>query len=705
MSVVSSTHADWLAPMLTVARHYRLDVSEESVRVALAWERGAPLDALIARMARQMGLGLRLVRFDAKLLDPWRLPLLVEFKDGQVGVIDKADGQGRVSVLLGDERGQAIDLTVDEMRGRASRAALLRPESSVPDARVDGYIAPYRPSWFWRLALRDWPRYGDIVVASLAANVLALATMLFSMQIYDRVVPAQSEPTLWVLFGGVLVAVVFEFMLRLARTHVADVIGKRADLKISDVVFGRALRLRNDARSKSTGSFIAQIRELESVRELVTSTSIGAVADLPFVLMFIGVLWLIGGPLVFVALAALPLIIVPGLLAQRPLARLSREGMRESALRNAMLVEAVEGIEDIKLLRAEPRFQNQWMQLNSVSADVAMQQRFVTGLLTTWTQELQSLVYAVVLLAGAFLVMKGEMTTGTLVASSILASRMMAPLAQLSSVFARWQQAKVARQGLDELMQRPIDQPERGRLLHRPALQGSYELVAAQFRYDKDAKQPALGVAALKIAAGERVAVLGRMGAGKSTLLQLLAGLQRPQEGQLLLDGVDLALIDPSDVRRDMGLLTQHARLFYGSVRENLMLGLPQASDADLLRALTLAGALPMVHTLAGGLDYMIHEGGIGLSGGQHQALLLARTLLRQPQIVLLDEPTAAFDEGTEAQVIDGLLPWLQGRTLVVATHRMAVLKWVDRILVVDGGRIAVDGSKAEVLAQLSKPR
>lgn len=702
---IAAQYQPWLEAMLNIARHYRMGVSEETIRVSLAWERGSDRDAVLQRMAAQMGLMLRFEPFTSTALDPWRLPLAVEFDDGHVAIIDKADNAGNVSVLSSGDQGLFISLTISQLRERAVRVAILRPESSVADARVDDYIKPYKPDWFWKIALRDWKRYGDVALAAVAANILALAGVIFSMQVYDRVIPAQSSSTLWVLFLGVMLAIGFEFVLRMSRSRIADLIGKRADLKITDLVFGHALRLRNDVRSKSTGTFIAQIRELEQIRELITSTTISAITDLPFVVLFLIILYMTGGPLMYIALGALPLLILPGFLAQRPLARLSNEGMRESALRNAVLVEAVQGIEDIKLLRAEPRFQNQWNQLHAVSADISIKQRHITNLLMTWTQELQSLVYAAVLLGGCYLVMSGDMTTGALVGSSILASRMMAPLAQLSSVFARWQQAKVARAGLDELMKRPVDQPESSKLLHRPLIHGQFDLSAVQFQYSDKAKTPALDIAQLNIQPGERVAILGRNGAGKSTLLQLLAGMHIPRRGSIKLDGLEMSLIDPADVRRDVGLLTQTSHLFFGTVRDNLILGRPMATDKEILQALSLSGALAMVQAQEGGLDYPIMEGGLGLSGGQKQALLLARTLIRDPRAILLDEPTAALDEFSEQQVLDNLAPWLEGRTLVVATHRLAVLKWVDRILIVEGGRIVMDGTKEHVLAQFAQQK
>ena len=536
------------------------------------------------------------------------------------------------------------------------------------------------------------------MVASLIANILALSTIIFSMQVYDRVVPSQSIPTLWVLAGGVLIAAIFEFILRISRVYLSDIIGKRADLKISDRVFGHALRIKNKERSKSTGTFISQIRELEGVRELVTSTTISAIADLPFFFLFLVIFWLIGGNLFWVMLVVVPLMIVPSLLAQRKLAALAKEGMRESSIRNAILVEAVQGIEDIKLLRAEARFQNQWNHMNEVSADISMRQRKITGWLNAWTQKLQGLTYAVVVLVGCFAVMSGDMTTGALVACSILSSRMLAPISQITGVLGRWQQAKVAKEGLDELMKKPVDRPDRSQLIHRKVINGDYEVKGMVFKYGDDDPRPSLIIPQLHIKAGEKVAILGRNGAGKSTLLQLLAGMQSPIQGKISVDGIDQSLLDPDDLRRDMGLLNQNAHLFFGTIRENLVLGAPLATDQEIVQALKITNALEIVEQKKEGLDHLVLEGGMGFSGGQKQALLLTRLLLRNPNILLLDEPTAAIDDVSEKVLIQNLKQWLKHRTLVIATHRPAVLELVDRIIVIHDGKIVKDGSRDAIL-------
>lgn len=690
----------WLQAVLTIAKHYRIEASEERLRLQLDWNPNPSSDELVTMMGRQIGLQVRASAFSPEILNPWRLPVLIAMHDGQVGVLDKLDAAGNASVQFSGDQGLAQVLTLQQLQHSIQQVYILRPEKSIPDVRIDEYVKPYESSWFWSIVLRDWKRYIDVMFASLMANILALATVLFSMNVYDRVIPAQSIPTLWVLAGGVLLAAIFEFSIRVARIYLSDIIGKRADLKISDRVFGHALRIKNKDRSKSTGTFISQIRELEGVRELVTSTTISAVADLPFFLLFLGIFWLIGGDLFWVMLAVVPLMILPGILIQKPLAKLAAEGMREGAIRNATLVEAVQGIEDIKLLRAEARFQNQWNHMNEVSAEISMRQRKLVGVVGAWTQKVQGLTFAIVVLVGCFAVMKGDMTTGALVACSILSSRMLGPIAQISGVLGRLQQAKVAKTSLDELMKKPVDQAEHAHLIHRAALHGQYELSQTLFKYAEDDAQATLAIQKLEIRAGEKIAILGRNGAGKSTLLQLLAGMQEPVQGKIKLDGVDLGLIDPADVRRDMGLLNQNAHLFFGTVRENLKLGAPLATDQDILTVLKMTGALDFVLAKKEGLDHQVLEGGAGFSGGQRQALLLSRLLLRQPNIVLLDEPTAALDDVTEKQLIDHLHTWLGQKTLVIATHRRAVLELVDRIIVLQDGKIVMDGSKQQILQQ-----
>jgi ATP-binding cassette, subfamily C, bacterial LapB len=692
----------WLQSVLIIAKHYRLESSEEHLRLQLDWNKNQSIDDILHIMSRQIGLSLKKVDFNEDVLNPWRLPILIEMQNGQIGVLAKLNAEGYASIQFSGDQGLFQTIDLETLKANAIRTYILRPEKSVADIRIDEYVKPYEESWFWSIVLRDWKRYLDIMLASLIANILGLAAVLFSMNVYDRVIPAQSISTLWVLAAGVLIATIFEFCLRVARIYLSDIIGKRADLKISDRVFGHALRIKNKERSKSTGTFISQIRELEGVRELVTSTTISAIADLPFFFLFLAIFWFIGGNLFWIMVFIAPLMVLPGFFIQKPLAKLASEGMREGAIRNATLVETVQGIEDIKLLRAESRFQNQWNHVNEVSADISMRQRKLVSVFNTWSQKIQGLAFVIVVLVGCFAVMDGSMTTGALVACSILSSRMLAPIAQISGILGRLQQAKVAKASLDALMKKPVDQVEKAHLIHRTVLNGSYALNNVVFKYNSNDEKETLSISKLQIKAGEKIAILGRNGVGKSTLLQLLSGMQEPIQGSIQLDNIDLGLIDPSDVRRDTGLLNQDAHLFFGTIRENLTLGAPLATDQEILDVLKITGALNFVLSKKEGLDYQVLEGGRGFSGGQRQTILLARLLLCQPNIILLDEPTAAIDDVSEKLLIDQLKNWIGSKTLIVATHRRAVLDLVDRIIVLHDGKVVADGTKAQILQQTS---
>ncbi|WP_151995145.1 type I secretion system permease/ATPase [Buttiauxella massiliensis] len=691
--------SNWAHAISHVAAHYRVVCSPGTIQANAPWFKDKGLLSALTQLSRQAGLSFHLLSAPELAIAQWRLPVIVDLKNGQLAVIEHFDGEDTVDICVIDNDRQTNRVALSELLPQIRFVAALRPLSALKDSRVDAYISRFSPDWLKQLVMQDWRPYGPVMFAAFLVNVLSLSGIIFSMQVYDRVIPAQSYPTLYVLASGVMLAVVFGFLLRVARGHIMDVLGKRADMRVSDRVFSHALRLRNSAVPRSTGSFISQLRELEQIREMITSSTISTIVDLPFFFMFIIVLAIIAPQLAWIAPVAAVLMVLPGILLQKKLAMLANQSAHESTLRNAVLVESVQGLEDIKLMQAENRFLQQWNSYIRITAESGLRTRQLSQGLISWGITIQSLVYAAVILFGAPLVIEGDMTTGAMVAASMLASRMIAPMANLCGVLARWQQVKAAKQGLDSIMQLPVETQRDESLVHQDIFHGHYLFENAQFRYHSDDQRIPLRITRLEIQPGERVAVLGRNGAGKSTLLQALAGGVDLVSGDVRLDNLSMTQIDMADLRRNIGFLSQNARLFYGTLRENLTLGAPHASDEAIFEVLEISGAGNFVKHLPKGLDHAIMEGGTGLSGGQRQSILLARMLLRSPNIVLLDEPTASLDDHTEREFIQRLGQWLGNRTLIVATHRVPMLELVERVLVLKEGQLVMDAPKAQALS------
>ncbi|MEG5701159.1 ABC transporter transmembrane domain-containing protein [Enterobacter hormaechei] len=666
----------WAQAFGYVATRYRVACSPGSLVAGAPWLKGKPMVPALTQLAREAGLTFQLLTADQHAINSWRLPVVVELNDGKIGVIDNFDGEDTLEVSFFDDSTHTNRLSMSAMLPAIRHVIALRPLAALKDSRVDAYISKYRPDWLYRLVMRDLRPYSWVMLAALFINVLSLSGIVFSMQVYDRVIPAQSYPTLYVLTIGVLIATLFGFVLRVARGHIMDLLGKRSDLRVSDRVFGHALRLRHSAIPRSTGSFISQLRELEQIREMVTSSTISTIVDLPFFILFVIVLAIIAPQLAWIAPVAAVIMVLPGLLLQKKLAELAKQSAHESTLRNAVLVESVQGLEDIKLMQAENRFLQQWNSYIQITAESGLRTRELTQNLISWGMTIQSLVYAGVIVVGAPMVIDGTLTTGSVVAASMLASRMIAPMATLCGVLARWQQVKAAKEGLDSIMQLPTENQREETPIRQDVLRGHYLFEQAQFRYHPEDPRMALRINRLEIKAG-----------GMD-----LAG------GELRLDNLSLPHLDVADVRRNVGFMTQNARLFYGTLRENITLGMPRATDKEIFEVLEMCGAASFVQKLPKGLDYPIMENGVGLSGGQRQSILLARMLLRDPNIVLMDEPTASLDEHTEREFIQRLGAWLGNRTLVVATHRVPVLELVERVVVLKDGMLVMDAPKAQAL-------
>lgn len=643
----------------------------------------------VPRALRRADVSARVIEWPLTQLSARMLPALLCLRDVGYLVLVRRDGDDAILLepLTG---GGELRLSLDELSGLYSGMVVVARAKSRPDARVADMAGAPAEHWLYTPLRAAWPALVQISLAAMLANLLSIGSSLFAMQVYDRVVPSDAFDTLWILASGVGLALVMDLVLRVLRAQLLDATGKRLDMALSSRLFGQALSVRLAAKPASTGVFSSQLREFDSVREFFTSTTAGTLADVPFVLLFIGLVAVIGGPLAWVPAVGAVTMLVPGLLAQGRLSRLSRQHLQESALKNAMLLESIENLEAVKATRAEGRLLQQWETLTADIASTAVQLRSWTNALMYGGAFVQQLTYAAVVVHGAYRISAGEMTVGGLVACSILASRALAPLAQLASLLARWQQVKVALEGLDRLMQSPVERPAGRQFSHRTVLTGQYQLDDVVLRYSPDGA-PALDIRTLTIAPGERVALLGNMGAGKSTLLRLLAGIGDAQQGRVSLDGLALTQIDPIDRRNAIGYLPQDTTLFHGTLRDNLNLDQRGVNDDERMATLEMVGLGPFVRQHPLGLDMPIFGSG-SLSGGQRQAIGLARLILQDPRVVLLDEPTSSFDQASEQHVINALKPWLQGRTLVLSTHKRNLLALVSRAVVLQQGRVAMDG-------------
>jgi len=555
--------------------------------------------------------------------------------------------------------------------------------------------------WFWGEFTKYRRQITEIMVGSLVANLLAVAVALFSLQVYDRVIPHQSQATLWVLTMGVLLAIGLEAALKLARARLTDVAGRQIELSVQKNLMQRLIGMRSDKRPLPPSGLFAAMREFGSVREFFTSSTIATLADVPFIAVFLLLVGSIAGPIVWAILAGGILMLLPAYFMQKRMIALTRATQGANAKAGRLLHEVVTELDTLKTQRGEEKMMQVWQELNELSSNSTAEQRRLASMLTFWSQGVQQATYITAVVLGTFMVFAGEFTVGTIIATGILTSRTLAPLTQFAGTLARWGNVKTALEGLDTIAHAPQEKETERTYLRRETISGNFNLSEIGFRYEDDGA-PILDIPGISISQGQRVAVLGANGSGKSTLLKLLSGLYAPQKGRVQVDGTDMGQIDPRDLRRNIGYLSQEVRLLSGTLRDNLNLTMLERDDERLLAALDFAGLGPFVRGHHKGLDMEIHDGGTGLSIGQRQSIGWSRLWLQNPGVVLLDEPTAALDQALEAALVTRLGTWLHGRTAVIATHRMPILQLTNRTMILQAGRMVVDGPRDEVLAHIA---
>ena len=688
-----------LALLAFLARAFDHPFSETALNASLPAGLDLSHPADLSRALAALGLKSRLISARAQQIDPAVLPCILFQKDGRTSIlVDVSSDLRTFTIVEPSEPSLRIDVPLRDFRRRFTDKRLL-----ITSLRAETRLDPGQPSeraWFWRPVLDNWTGWTQVFFAALCLNLLTLALPLFVMNVYDRVVPNLAFVTLWTLTIGVGIALGLELLLRALRSAVLERIAARVDLRVAATLFEQAMNIRLMARPG--GAKVANtIRDFESVRDFFGSASFVALIDLLFIGVFIAALFFVVGPLAWLPLLAIPIVLVLGLFAQLPLRRSATQSQALAAQRHIVLVEGLNGIEAIKSLNGEATMQREWENAIAASARIGGQTRFWSGLATSGTQLVQQAVSVGIIVLGVFLLSEGQITLGALIAANILAGRVLAPLAAIAQTIFRTHYALSSMSALTDLMALPRERDPTGSQSSFQVTSGAVAFDEVVFRYPR-AEHPALRGVSFDIKPGETVALLGRVGSGKTTTGKLMNGLLQPESGTILIDGQSIAQYDPAELRDGVGYLTQDPELFTGTLRENMMIGAPQASEDEMLHALYLAGLDAFVASSSEGLDMHIGDRGNRLSGGQKQGVALARLLLRDTSTLFLDEPTNAMDQQMEAAVTARLGGLRDGtRTLIFCTHRMSLAALADRFIVIDQGRIVLDGPRSAVLEQL----
>ena len=698
-------HDPLLACLVELTRLHGRPSTRAALSAGLPLEKGCLTPSLFARAATRAGLSSKIVRRPLDAIDNALLPVILLLKGDQACVLLGWDESENVASLLFPETGQGeVSLSREALNERYLGIALfVRPRFSF-DARTPEVGKVAERHWFWGALIEQGPVYRDVIGAALLINLFALVMPLFSMNVYDRVVPNNATDTLWMLALGVSLVIGMDFVMRLLRGHFVDLASARIDVKLSALIMERVLGMRIETKPASVGSFASNLRSFESVRDFIASASVTALIDFPFALIFLLVIAWISWPLVLIPIIGLIVGLIYAYIIQHKMHELSETTYRASAQRNATLIESLTALETIKTQGAEGVVQNKWEGTTAFLARSSAQLRLLSASATNGAAAITQVVNVLLVIAGVYLIQERLLTMGGLIAVTMLGGRAIAPLGQAVGLLMQFQNAQMSLSTLNKLMEQPVERPESAAFIHRPELQGEIEFRNVSFNYPGQG-EAALQNISLRIAPGEHVVVIGRTGSGKTTLQKLMLGLYQPSDGVVRIDGIDLRQLDPADLRRNVGFVGQDATLFYGTLRENISIGAPYADDSAIVAAAEVAGLSQFVNRHPKGFDMMIGERGESLSGGQRQEVAIARAVLMEPPVLFFDEPTSAMDFSTEHGFKERLKRFAAHKTMVIVTHRTSLIELATRIIVVDDGRIVADGPREQVVEALQSGR
>jgi ATP-binding cassette, subfamily C, bacterial LapB len=691
--------------LLIVARIQGALVSAETLLAGLPLADNQINPSLFARAAKRAGYTSKILARDLLELNHALFPAILLLNDNNACVILELDKESQTARVIFPELGNSASvMSLEKLAALYSgRIIYTRPEHQF-DARTADIAKTRRGHWFWSVIGEHRGLYRDVVLAAFIINIFALASPLFVMNVYDRVVPNHATDTLWVLSLGIVIMISADFGLRMMRAWFVDLAASRTDIRLSASIMERVLGMKLAERPVSVGSFASSLQSFEAIRSFISSATVLAFVDLPFVLLFTLVITLISWPLVFPILVGIIGSLIYAAAVQHKMHSLSENSMQAAAQRNAILVESLQGLETLKTTGAEGRMQAIWEKTSLLLSRTSVKMRLLSGTVASGAAWLQQVVSVVIIILGVYQIIDGNLTQGGLIACYMLAGRVMSPISQTAAMLMQYHHASTALANLDMVMSKPIERPDGASWISRPRFSGGIEFKQVGFKYPGDEREVLRDVS-FKINPGERVAILGRNGSGKTTLEKIIAGLYEPSRGTVLIDGIDIRQLDPAELRRNIGYVSQDVNLFYGSLRENIAMGAGHVSDEALLEVVQLSGLAEFVNQHPAGLAMPVGEHGQLLSGGQRQSVTIARALLNDPAMLLFDEPTGSMDHSSEEDFKRNITGFAQGKTMLVITHRTSLLELVNRIIVIDAGKIVADGPKEQVVEALRQGR
>jgi len=688
--------------LVLLSEHYGNPCSAEALTAGLPFNNVILTPELLPQAASRAGLSAKLSRKNLDQLPSMLLPCILMIKDKKACILQELDLKNNTAIISLPETGGEEKLTVEELESIYVGYLFLIKKQYHGDSAFDVHLHDNQKHWLWHTIKESVPIYRDVIIASILVNIFALVSPLLVMNVYDKVVPNLAFETLWVLAIGAGIAYLFDFIMKQLRGYLIDVAGKKVDIQTSSKLFAKVIGLPLEKRAASVGGMARQLGEFDSVREFLSSATITALVDLPFSLLFFFIIYLVSGDLVVFPVLAMVLILGYTLVVQPKLRLAIEESNKFSGLRHGHLIESLSAVESIKANGAEGMVQNAWQQMLGHTANWQLKTKTITNSVSNVASFIIQMTTVAVIVLGVYRVADGAISLGGIIAAVMLSSRAIAPMARVAALMTRYNQTLSSLRQLDSIMEQDDEFENKGQLVSKPQLQGHIVADNLGFSYP-NVEKPALHPLSINIMPGEKIAIIGRNGSGKSTLAKLLLGLFKPTTGSVRYDGLHQGQIHPSDLRRNFGYLAQDIVLFHGSIKDNILFGTRQITEFQLMRAVQLSGVSLFTDMESEGLDLQVGEGGQSLSRGQRQAVALARSILNDPKILLLDEPTASLDARAEQQFMSSMAKTSHERTLILITHKMHLLKLVDRIIVLENGRLVADGNKDKILEQLKK--